>query len=202
MVGPFTITHSRHQVVDFSAVFMIDTSPFILPFETEVDIFGLIRPFKFEAWIVVQLAPPIYCIVMGLLDLIFNGKILWLNWESLMGFVYRHLIRQPHQLGLSQIYNSILTLNWVVGAFVITTLYAGKCFQIIINKLHVKLFILFAGLLTGMLTKPTPPDLINSVEELVNQEKVGYFIEIGARNENLGKSSPPGSTLKYDLIAG
>ena len=47
-----------------------------------------------------------------------------------------------------------------------------------------------------MLTKPSPPKLLNSVEELVQQDEIGYFIEIGARNENLGKDSPPGSTLR------
>ena len=50
-----------------------------------------------------------------------------------------------------------------------------------------------------MLTKPSPPKLLNSVEELVQQDEIGYFIEIGARNENLGKDSPPGSTLKFVL---
>ena len=50
-----------------------------------------------------------------------------------------------------------------------------------------------------MLTKPSPPKLLNSVEELVAQCEIGYFIEIGARNENLGKDSPPGSTLKLVL---
>ena len=48
-----------------------------------------------------------------------------------------------------------------------------------------------------MLTKPSPPKLLNSVEELVQQDEIGYFIEIGARNENLGKDSPPGSTLRW-----
>ena len=50
-----------------------------------------------------------------------------------------------------------------------------------------------------MLTKPSSQKLINSVEELVQQDEIGYFIEIGARNENLGKDSPPGSTLKFVL---
>ena len=51
-----------------------------------------------------------------------------------------------------------------------------------------------------MLTKPSPPKLLNSVEELVQQNEIGYFIEIGARNENLGKDSPPGSTMRFDTI--
>ena len=56
------------------------------------------------------------------------------------------------------------------------------------------------GILTGMLTKPSTPKLLNSVEELVQQDEIGYFIEIGARNENMGKNSPPGSTLRFDAI--
>ena len=50
------------------------------------------------------------------------------------------------------------------------------------------------------MTKPSPPKLLNSIEELVKQDEIGYFIEIGARNENLGKDSPPGSTLKSVLV--
>ena len=51
-----------------------------------------------------------------------------------------------------------------------------------------------------MLTKPTTPKLLNSIEELVMQDEIGYFIEIGARNENLGKDAPPGSTLKFEFV--
>ena len=48
-----------------------------------------------------------------------------------------------------------------------------------------------------MLTKPSPPKLLNSIEELVQQDEIGYFIEVGSRNINMGKDSPPGSILKF-----
>ena len=48
-----------------------------------------------------------------------------------------------------------------------------------------------------MLTKPSPPKLIQSLGELVNQTEIGFFIETGARNENYGKEYEPGSTLRF-----
>ena len=48
-----------------------------------------------------------------------------------------------------------------------------------------------------MLTKPNPPKVLNSIEEIVQQDEIGYFIEVGSRNINMGKYSPPGSILKY-----
>ena len=142
---------------------------------------------------------------MGLSDLIFDGETLWTHWDFLLDFVFRHLLKQPHKLtqklSLDHRYNTILTLNWCIGAFVITTVYGGKLLEIHVDDVHVDLKVfLFVGVLTGMLTKPSPPKLLNSVEELVQQEEIGYFIEIGARNENLGKYSPPGSALKYVSI--
>ena len=115
-------------------MFMIDTSPFILPFETVVDIFVLVKPFTWLVWVCSILAPPVYWIVMGLADLIFDGTTLWDHWEFLLDFIWRHLLKQPHKLShkLSVVnkYNTILTMNWVIGAFVITTLYGGKVLEI------------------------------------------------------------------------
>ena len=128
--GPFTITHSRHQVVDFSSVFMIDTSPFILPFETEVDLLVLIKPFTLVVWITILLVIPVYWIMMGLSDLLYDGNTLWRHWEFLLDFVFRHLLRQAHKLtdklSAEMKYSNILRMNWVIGAFVITTVYSGE----------------------------------------------------------------------------
>ena len=128
--GPFTITHSRYQVVDFSSVFMIDTSPFILPFKTEVDLFVLIKPFTEAVWIIVLLVIPVYWIMMGLSDLLYDGNTLWVHWVFLLDFVFRHLFKQAHKLtqklSAEMKYSNILRMNWVIGAFIITTLYSGK----------------------------------------------------------------------------
>ena len=51
-----------------------------------------------------------------------------------------------------------------------------------------------------MLTKPSPPKLIQSLGELVNQTEIGFFIETGARNENYGKEYESGSTLRFITI--
>ena len=51
-----------------------------------------------------------------------------------------------------------------------------------------------------MLTKPSPPKLIQSVEELVAQTEIGFFIEIGARNENFGKDYEPDHYLRFVTI--
>ena len=51
-----------------------------------------------------------------------------------------------------------------------------------------------------MLTKPSPPKLIESVTELVDQTEIGFFIETGARNENYGKDYPPENELRFVTI--
>ena len=128
-IGPFTITHSRYQAVDFSSVFMIDTSPFILPFKTEVDLLVLIKPFTLLVWIILLSLIPIYWIVMGLSDLLYDGDTLWTHWMFLLDFVFRHLFKEAHKLtqklSTDMTYSNILRMNWVYGAFLISTLYSG-----------------------------------------------------------------------------
>ena len=47
-LGPFAVTYLRYQVVDFSSYFYMDASPFMTSFETQVDIYALIRPFNYD----------------------------------------------------------------------------------------------------------------------------------------------------------
>ena len=111
---------------------MIDSSPFILPFKTEVDLFVLAKPFTQLVWIITLLMPTVYWIVMGLSDLFYDGNTLWTHWEFLLDFIFRHLFRQPHKLtqklSAEMKYSKILTVNWIIGAFVLTTLYLGNTF--------------------------------------------------------------------------
>ena len=108
---------------------MIDTSPFILPFETEVDLLVLIKPFTLMVWITILLVIPVYWILMGISDLLYDGNTLWRHWEFQFDFVFRHLLRQAHKLtqklSAEMKYGNILRMNWVIGAFVITTVYSG-----------------------------------------------------------------------------
>ena len=110
-------------------MFMIDTSPFILPFKTEVDLFVLIKPFTQLVWIVVLSVIPVYWIVMGLSDLLYDGGTLWMHWMFLLDFVFRHLFKQAYKLtqklSTDMKYSNILRMNWVNGAFLISTLYSG-----------------------------------------------------------------------------
>ena len=48
-----------------------------------------------------------------------------------------------------------------------------------------------------MLTVPTIPVPINSVDELVAQNKIGWKIEAGSILEQLGKDSVPGSIWRF-----
>ena len=109
---------------------MIDTSPLILPFKTEVDKFVLARPFTPIVWIITMLLPPVYWALMGFADLFYVGNTHRTHWEFLLDFIFRHLFKQAHKLtqklSVDMKYNKILTMNWVIGAFVITTVYSGK----------------------------------------------------------------------------
>ena len=110
-------------------MFMIDTSPFILPFKTEVDLLVLIKPFTQLVWIILLSLIPVYWIVMGLSDLLYDGDTLWTHWIFLLDFVFRHLFKEAHKLthklSTVMMYSNILRMNWVYGAFLISTLYSG-----------------------------------------------------------------------------
>ena len=69
-----------------------------------------------------------------------------------------------------------------------------------LSGIHSSIFILsqsYAGTLTSMLTVPTIPVPINSVDELVAQNKIGWKIEAGSILEQLGKDSVPGSIWRF-----
>ena len=57
----------------------------------------------------------------------------------------------------------------------------------------------FVGTLTSLLTKPKPPKLINSVDELVRQNIIKWTIEPGSAYLNMGKNAEEGSTMRYDI---
>ena len=122
-IGPFAVTYLRYQVVDFSSYFYMDASPFMTSFETQVDIYALIRPFSYEIWLILLFLPPLYFIVMGLADKVFNGMA---HWFHLLDFVYRNLLKQVDKVPVLSVYNTILSQIWIFGAFVMTTLYIGK----------------------------------------------------------------------------
>ena len=101
----------------------MDASPFMTSFETQVDIYALIRPFNYDIWVILLFLPPFYWIVMGLADKVFNGMA---HWFFLLDFVYRNLLKQVDKVPVSSVYNTILSQIWIFGAFVMTTLYIGK----------------------------------------------------------------------------
>ena len=47
------------------------------------------------------------------------------------------------------------------------------------------------------MTTPNPPKLFSSLEELVQQDKIGFFTEYGSRTLNIGKDDPPGTNLRF-----
>ena len=122
-LGPFAVTYLRYQVVDFSSYFYMDASPFMTSFETQVDIYALIRPFNYDIWVILLFLPPFYWIVMGLADKVFNGMA---HWFFLLDFVYRNLLKQVDKVPVLWKYITILSQIWIFGAFIMTTLYMGK----------------------------------------------------------------------------
>ena len=123
MLGPFAVTYLRYQVVDFSSYYYMDASPFMTSFATTVDIYALIRPFNYDIWLILLFLPPLYIIVMGLSDKIFDGMG---HWSFQLEFVYMNLLKQVDKVPILRKYNRILAQTWIFGAFIMTTLYLGK----------------------------------------------------------------------------
>ena len=110
-------------------MFMIDSSPFILPFKTEVDLLVLIKPFSQNVWIIVLCAIPSIWIILCLSDFVYDGDTMFSHWIFVLDFVVRHLLNQAHKLTQKlsgdMKYVNVQRMTWVVGAFLITTLYLG-----------------------------------------------------------------------------
>ena len=56
--------------------------------------------------------------------------------------------------------------------------------------------------LIALLTKPTLPKFMESVDDLVHQSKIKYSILKGAAEEEIGRNDPPGTTLRFSLSTG
>ena len=54
-------------------------------------------------------------------------------------------------------------------------------------------------MLVSLIAKPTEPDLIKSVDELVRQDEILWLIEAGSAFTNFGMDAEEGTTLKYTL---
>ena len=50
--------------------------------------------------------------------------------------------------------------------------------------------------LVSLLTKPKQPDVLESVDELVRQDKMKWIIEAGSAWTNLGEDAEEGTTLR------
>ena len=50
--------------------------------------------------------------------------------------------------------------------------------------------------MVSLLTKPKQPDVLESVDELVRQDKMKWIIEAGSAWTNLGEDAEEGTTLR------
>ena len=54
------------------------------------------------------------------------------------------------------------------------------------------------AILVSLLTKPKQPDVLESGDELVRQNKMKWIIEAGSGWTNLGEDAEEGTTLRLD----
>ena len=58
----------------------------------------------------------------------------------------------------------------------------------------------FTAQLVTFMTTPNPPKLFSSLEELVQQDRIGFFTEYGSRTLNIGKDDPPHTNLRFQEV--
>jgi hypothetical protein len=63
---------------------------------------------------------------------------------------------------------------------------------------YTKLYAL-KGILTAILTSPSVPIPINSVDDLVNQEEMGWGIEGGSIMEQIGSTAAEGTIFRWQI---
>ena len=66
--------------------------------------------------------------------------------------------------------------------------------------IHIKEGNIIIGTMTSLITKPRPPQFINSVDKLVRQDIIKWTIEPGSAYSTMGKTAEEGSTMRHEIF--
>ena len=177
-LGPFGIIYEREQVCDFTYPVIIDYWTAIVPLSQQQDPWPIVKPFDMYVWMSIASMVPLFLFILIAVNKLFSGKS---NWGKNTGFVLRSVMIEPtHWYPKDTGFNKILTATWLIAIFILSQSYSG--------------------VLVSMLTIPSVSIPINSVEDMVNQDEIGWSVEGGSIMEQIGRSSKEGTLFKkmYD----
>ena len=105
---------------------------------------------------------------------VFYGKA---HLQQLSGFVFRlSITRSPVFVPETTLYQKVGSFTWMMACFVLAQGYSG--------------------IMTAIITKPNVPTSIKTIEDLVNQRALGWFIEDGGSILQMAKDGSPGTTRR------
>ena len=192
LLGPFSHTYIRSQVVDFSIPVYIDYGTGFLAMEIHKDYSILIRAFGWRMWTGFLFFTPMFIVVFSLSDWLYDGQTYWWSYIQLC---LRSICMDSVRIPSSHDYVRIYFLAWILGSFILSTAYQG--ISVYVNLLC-KVIVTFSvvAALVSLITKPKEPSLIKSVDELVRQDEISWLIEAGSAFANFGMDSDEGTTLR------
>ena len=132
-------------------------------------------PFTYHVWLLISISIPIYLVIMGLSEYLYDGSV---DWDSLCGFVLRNTLSEQNckPIDYTQAYQKVLIIVWLLSVFVLVQSYAGS--------------------LTAMLAKPTFHEPIKTMDDLLNQREIPWVIEKGTLAEYFTSTAETGSAMR------
>ena len=122
LIGPFSHTYIRSQVVDFSIPVYIDYGTGFLAMEIPKDYSILIRAFGWRMWTGFLFLTPMFIVVFSLSDWFYDGQTYWWSYIQLcLRSICMDSVRIPSSHGYVRIY----FLAWILGTFILSTAYQG-----------------------------------------------------------------------------
>ena len=151
----------------------------IVPFRPSGnDMAVILRPFGWKLWFCVLASPLIFLFYLALSDKLFHGNVRW--WKRIDFILRSILMHSSASLPAASHHNKIVTLTCLLVFYILALAYTGT--------------------LTSMLTKPSDPSFIQSVDELVRQTEIAWIFEQGSALSNYGKNAEEGSTLRLTAL--
>ena len=179
ILGPFSINHNRLQGVDFTIPVLVDFWGLLVPVRQDISLAAILHAFEFKVWLVILMAIPIYILLMTMANYNYFGQ---MKWEMFASFVLRASVMEGTGKSLPEkaLYQKLLILFWSLPLFVLVTAYTGN--------------------MTALITKPMLQRPIKDVNELVNQDEIGWTMVKGSSMIHSSKRAPSGTEFTHGVI--
>lgn len=169
-IGPFGMIPERAKACDFSVPIALDHLIPVTPVILNKDSWVLARPFHYFVWVSLL---SLFLVCTGIIILINN---LSLPREYSAGTIVEFVVKSMVNEGSVTIPRtsfslSIISTFWLFGTMILVYSYSGT--------------------LTALLAVPRPPFLVESMEDLTNQDMFPWRIQTGSVLEQLSQMADP-----------